>query len=178
MIDLDTLKLALRLDAADTTEDALLTQYEAAAVAFCERVTGRYFGPPAEVTEYLEGTGGRELWLADAPVDGEVVTVSVDGTELAAEDFEVRGRRLRLAYASSPSLGLYWCAPNGASVDVAVTYTRGYAPGDEPADARQAVLLLVGHWYETRVPVAIGTVAPDVKLTVNDLLGSLRRMTA
>jgi len=42
----------------------------------------------------------------------------------------------------------------GIEVDVAVGY--GDAPGDVPQPLRQAIKLLVAHWYENRGLIALG----------------------
>jgi uncharacterized phiE125 gp8 family phage protein len=43
----------------------------------------------------------------------------------------------------------------GIELDVEVGY--GDAPPDVPADLRQAIRLLVAHWYENRGLIAIGS---------------------
>jgi len=59
--------------------------------------------------------------------------------------------------------------PNG----ITVTYTAGYASvAAVPARAKQAILLLVAHWY--RVREAVGTVGDEVALAYQALVRSLK----
>jgi uncharacterized phiE125 gp8 family phage protein len=159
MILLGTLKAALKLDPDDTSEDEYLESVEAAAVAYLERATGRYFGRLEERTEYLTGTGAQEVWLAEPPAGD--VTVTSDGTAVAADDFTVRGRRLR--HASG-----WWGSPRW-STDLVVTYTAGYPAGLEPADIRHAVTKLASFWFEQRVPVdgEPDTIPADVQRVID-----------
>lgn len=133
---------------------------ERAAVAFVETQTGRYFGPPELVEEFIRGNGSRNLWLRDhvTTVEGEsgsgdddaLVTVGEwdypggTGTDLVQDvDFVLR----QLAKES-----LLVRMANGAWTDgyeYAVTYWRGYQAGEEPADIRQLVLDLIrGRWAQ------------------------------
>jgi uncharacterized phiE125 gp8 family phage protein len=64
-----------------------------------------------------------------------------------------------------------WPKPNRAAngIEVALVVGYGDAAADVPAPIRQAILLLVAHWYEHREPVEIG--APvAVPQMVSDLL--------
>lgn len=174
MISVEDLRLALRLDPDDTDEDPFLEALEAAAVAYVERATGRYFGPPAPRTEYLAASGAQELYLADAPVavspsTDVVVVATLDGAEVDEADYTIRGRVLRHSSAWG------W---SGGPGDLVVTYSAGYVAGEEPADIREAVVQLVGHWYENRIPVALGTVAPEIAHTLRDMLAPWKRWTA
>lgn len=174
MIALPDLLHALKVeDDAPLAEHNLVQEYERAAVAYCERATGRYFGPEAARTEYFDGHGQREIWLANAPKAGTVAVTS-DEVAVAVADYAIRGRVLR----HDTAWGGYQYP-----TEVAVTYTAGYPPDAvdadiwaAPADVQQAVRMLTGHWYENRIPVALGTVAPEIKLTVDALLQNWRRL--
>ncbi len=79
--------------------------------------------------------------------------------------------RLCLAYGASwPSVTL---RPYGG---VAVTYVAGYGADAEsvPRRFKQAVLLLVGHWYEHREEVVTGTIVSRVPVAAVDLLSQDR----
>jgi uncharacterized phiE125 gp8 family phage protein len=59
--------------------------------------------------------------------------------------------------------------PNG----ITITYTAGYADADAvPWRAKQAILLLVAHWY--RVREAVGQVGEEVALAYQSLVRSLK----
>lgn len=176
MIALADLLLALKVEGdAPAEEQALVRDYERAAVAYCERDTGRYFGPEKEVIQYLDGVGQRDLWLVNEPVAGSV-SVTQNGVAVDAAQYEVRGRVL----AHTAVWGhVYY------PTQVVVTYRAGYTVPDPvgapdvwtaPDDIQQAVRMITAHWYETRVPVALGTVAPEIKMTVGSILQPWRRL--
>lgn len=67
---------------------------------------------------------------------------------------------------------------NGAAPVVSVTFVAGY--GDEPEDVpqaiRQALLLLIGHWYQNREAVVIGPTPNQLPMAVDALLAPYRTM--
>jgi len=73
--------------------------------------------------------------------------------------------------------GYSWPSDLRAHNGVIVTYVAGY--GDEPEDVpggiRQAILMLVAHWYENREAVATGTINTVIKLGVDAALSGYRR---
>lgn len=55
---------------------------------------------------------------------------------------------------------------------VTVTYVAGYTlAANVPAKYRHAIKLLVGHWYENRETVLIGTISKELEFTVQSLVG-------
>lgn len=59
---------------------------------------------------------------------------------------------------------------------VSVTFSAGYgAPEDVPQALKQAMLLLIGHWYENRQAVVAGTTAA-VPMAVDALIAPFRRV--
>jgi len=67
----------------------------------------------------------------------------------------------------------YWPATDGRPNGITVIYTAGYATEYAvPARAKQAILLLVAHWYRCREPV--GTVGSEVALSYQSLIHSLK----
>lgn len=61
---------------------------------------------------------------------------------------------------------------------VTVTYVAGYgdAGSDVPAAIRHAMLLMIGHWYENREGVVVGTNSGKLPLAVEALLVPYRRV--
>jgi uncharacterized phiE125 gp8 family phage protein len=57
-------------------------------------------------------------------------------------------------------------------VEIAVTCGFGPSPADVPAPIRQALLLLVAHWYEHRDPGEIGTPEARIPASVASLLSN------
>ena len=134
MIPLHVVAQYLRVE--DASQADLIEELERAAVAFMERETGRYFGPPETVTETFSGVTGQRLMLRYMPTGTVTVQESSGSGWVAVTDFVVEGRFLVHAVAWSPY------------VDVRVTYQRGYAEGREPADIRPFILQLVQHYYD------------------------------
>lgn len=62
--------------------------------------------------------------------------------------------------------------PGAAINGIEIEFTAGFgaAAADVPAPIRQAVLLLVAHWYENREPVVAGGQAVPVPAMVSELL--------
>lgn len=163
MIPIADLRKHLRIPPTNTTETAYIADLERAAVAAIENYAHRYFGPIEEVTPVvLDGTGSDTLWLPDIPATGEDLDITVEewnGTEWVATetaDFETDGYAL-LHKASAWALGRR---------NVRVTYSRGYAPGEEPENVRQAVRKQVADWYENREPRSGGALSDEVKALV------------
>ena len=79
--------------------------------------------------------------------------------------------------------GVIWKAPDytwptvsAQPNAVTITYVAGYgaAATAVPARARQAILLLVAHWYRAREAVMVGSVGQEVALAYQRLIHGLR----
>jgi hypothetical protein len=186
VISVARLKTALRIDALEDAygeeeQVAYLEDLEAAAVAFIERYTGRYFGPPHEepVPLVLTGYGSPALYL---PHYASQVTAVASRAYPGGEETEIEagaadGWSLTIPAGGTHSnvLGRHGGSVWGAGGEYMVTAVIGYEPGEEPADIRQAVIDLVGWWWEERVPATDANGAPDrIRLTLNPW----RRMVA
>lgn len=70
-----------------------------------------------------------------------------------------------------------WPATTGPAHTVSIAFTAGFGPSaaDIPAPIRQAMLLLVAHWYEHRDPVEIGHPSAAIPEAVSALLAPYRR---
>lgn len=54
-----------------------------------------------------------------------------------------------------------------------IVYVAGRANADSlEQEFKQAVLMIVGHWYENRETVAVGTIAPEMPMTAAAILNS------
>lgn len=71
---------------------------------------------------------------------------------------------------------LPWPKPARTANGIEVAFVAGYgaAAANVPAPIRQAILLLIAHWYEHREPVAIGAASAPVPPMVADLLQPYR----
>ena len=69
-----------------------------------------------------------------------------------------------------------WPHVTAAANGVVISFTAGYGPNpsDVPLPIRQAMLLLVAHWYEHRDPIEIGQPDTAIPKAVSDLLAAYR----
>jgi uncharacterized phiE125 gp8 family phage protein len=96
--------------------------------------------------------------------------VTVDGTVIPEAGYELdatTGRLRPLVPYEARTLG-----------GVAVEYTAGYGDtaADVPAPLRQAMLLMIGHWYEHREAVITGSISTGLPLAARALLAPYRVM--
>jgi hypothetical protein len=183
MIDLATLKLAIRAADPDATiEDELLQQYDAAAVAYVSMATDHYFGPPdAEAEFVVEGDGTSVLWLPELVSAVTAVTERAylgDTAALAILTGDDDGWALRLSAGRTHGKqlirkgGTVWARGR----EYVVVGAMGYAAGEEPADIRQVVLELVGKMYQFRTPIVTGTIVAELPHGARDTLARWRRI--
>ena len=68
--------------------------------------------------------------------------------------------------------GVIWPQPGKAANGVEIDFTAGYGAlaTDVPAPLREALLLLIAHWYENREPIAVGAPEMLVPGTVAQLI--------
>jgi uncharacterized phiE125 gp8 family phage protein len=68
--------------------------------------------------------------------------------------------------------GTVWPVPGKSSNGIEIAFVAGYGStaSSVPAPIRQAILLLVAHWYEHREPVELGTPGVPVPPMVSELL--------
>jgi hypothetical protein len=59
---------------------------------------------------------------------------------------------------------------------VVITFTCGYGGAEDvPLQVKQAMYLLISHWYENRLPINIGTGIPkELDFTISSLLWANR----
>ncbi|MBB3142822.1 head-tail connector protein [Halomonas organivorans] len=177
MITLAEAKLHLRLitspDEAEsyTAEDGLIQALIDAAYRHAEERTRQVF-QQVERTLALDGfpagDGAIALpWTPVASVD------SVDYIDPAGTNQSLDANALRLdARPLYPTLAPQWGSEWPSTIDEpeSVTLTATTGPDTTPPDVRAALLLLIGHFYENREAVAIGTIATDIPLGVEMLL--------
>lgn len=73
---------------------------------------------------------------------------------------------------------LAWPTPRRTANSIEVAFTAGYgdASADVPEPIRQAILLLIAHWYEHRSPLEVGALARPAPDMVAELLAPYRTM--
>lgn len=169
-ISLAEAKTHLAVDRAD--HDAMITALIAAAVAAVEKSTGRLFAP-ATWEMVLDAFPAAEIHIPAGPVTG-VASVTYADADGVAQVVDPADYEVDTASADGwvvPVAGAVWPATMATINAVAVTFTVG---GSMPVDVRQAVLLLLGLWYDNR---AAATAAPmtEVPLATESLLHLHRR---
>jgi len=178
-VTLDEAKEHLRVDG--TNEDNLIAALIAAARRWCEQFQRR-----AYITQIWE------LWLNEWPCDTagyskgyitvprpplqDVTSIKYYGTDNVEYTFDSGNYfvdtksepgRVVLGYNKSwPSATLR--PANG----VVVIFTAGYGDTADkvPGEVKHAIKLLIGHWYENREAVIVGSISRGIELAVNSLL--------
>lgn len=70
-----------------------------------------------------------------------------------------------------PAFDTYWPTARRQPASVTIEATLGYGNAAAvPQAIKQAMLLMIGHWYENREEVAVGTIATQVPLAAQHLL--------
>lgn len=147
-------------------------------------MSGSRVGPlqPSGAAFVLANAATRNYFAADAVTLPISPVKSVDAIRVYAEDgtffalplagFTVdlvsrHPRIIRKQGTDTPQPGR---CMNG--LEIAVTCGFGATPADIPAPIRQALLLLVAHWYEHRDPGEIGTPEARIPDVVSHLLSN------
>jgi uncharacterized phiE125 gp8 family phage protein len=177
-ISLEEAKAHCRIDA--DTEDALVSSLILAARMHVEQSLGL-----ALIRQcwslYLDrwpDAASVELPLAPLIAVDAVRLYSSSGTWVTLDPglfcTDTVSRRPRLGRAAAQA----WPVPgrelNG--IEIALTAGYGASADDVPPPLRQAIKLLVAHWYEAREPVTFGDDTELVPLTVASLISPYREM--
>lgn len=121
----------------------------------------------------------RVLILPLRPIQGvTAVTLHDDDAtsrSLDIENFVVDGfaNPARLVWRGPGAVPAAGMIANGIEIDFVAGH--GDATADVPQPIRQALLLLIAHWYENREPVEIGASATTIPAGVSELLMPYRR---
>lgn len=171
-VSLAEAKLHLRLLPNDNSEDELIKSLTTAAREYCENFTGR-----ALATQTLEMC--IEAFPHDAvelpmPPLQDVISVKYrdkDGTESTlnrGSDYLVSTKEIGRIV---PPYGKIWPQFTPYPVDpVSIRFVAGFT-SDLPRSIKQAMLFLIGHWYENREAVVVGAVASvEIEFAVKCLL--------
>lgn len=165
-------KLHLRVD--NTAEDDLITALIEAAVSHLDAqgVLGR-----AVITQ------SWAQWVGQSP--GNVRLLVGPFQSLTSVEYYDADNALQTATLSEfetrldgdfvivkPKSGFAWPGAYSRDDAIKITYVAGYgdAGSDVPQSIRQAILLLVGHWYENRTAVSEASLK-EVPLAVDALIG-------
>lgn len=149
-LSLEEVKLHLRNNPGDTSEDKdIIAPLISAAREYCENYCGKSFAEQS-ITAYPEVSG--TVTLPRGPV------ISVDSVTVDGETAE---------YTADVHYGTVTVNKPGATI----TYTAGYE--EVPCLVRQAMLLLIGHWYANREATAQSTPA-EIGMAVRAMLNQYK----
>lgn len=158
-----------------SAEDDLIDGLITAARQHAEEYTKRAFITQTwEVTLDAFPTGQIRLPRPPLQEVAEVAYTDGNGDEQTVASFTTRPHPV--APAIYPLYAAEWPIALDDVGAVRVTFTAGYGDdrGDVPAPIRQAIKLLVGHYYANREGVVTGTIATVLPLAVESLLGPYR----
>ena len=123
-----------------------------------------------------------EIVLPRPPMLSATVTITYKDTEGTNQTLTSSANKFQVDHRTIPgrvypNYAATWPATRGDENSVTVSYTAGYGSNasDVPAAIKHAMLLLIGHWHETRQPVTAGSVAQNVQvpLTFETLIQSM-----
>lgn len=165
VVSLAEAKLHLRVE--HDAEDALIERIVRAATERAEEVQARAYVTQTFRLVLPRFPSGRVLRLPRPPLQ-QVTSITYMSTAGAIQT--VAPSEYRVDTAAVPGRVILnqdarWPAPASEPDAVAVTYVAGYgdAGEDVPEEQRAAVLLFVGHLYESREAITVGT-GPTFKL--------------
>lgn len=167
-------KAQCRVDPGMTDDDATFDRLIAAAREFVERRTGQVIARRART---WTGDSFRGVRLTDTPI------ASVDAVDYLDAAGALQSLPAANFFANLKARPVYLLAALGkvlppvASLpgSVTVTYTAGYpSAAAVPACLKQAMLLLIGHWYENRESVVVGTISTAIQFAFDALVDDFR----
>lgn len=177
---LDEAKAHCRVDITD--DDALITALIIAAREYVEEQTARQL-ITATWVRHLDCFPAGVIELPRPPlisvgaityIDPNGVIQTLDPSQYTVDIWTEPGRLL-------PAFGLSWPSHRRGPSSVAIPYQAGYGAAGTavPRSLRQAMLLLIGGWYENRESVITDNrIATDiVPMGVDALLNSLTAAT-
>ncbi len=153
----------------DTSADvSVLSPIITAAREYAENVTGRAFAPQTLQAYPMNWREAQER-LPRAPVS-QITSITYydeDGNEHGLTDYAFDATDNRVYIARSPSERLRAYAP------ITITYTSG--ADALPKTARQAMLMLIAHWYDNRSAVkvtesGVNVVSDEIAIAATRLL--------
>ena len=171
-ITLDEAKLHLRVE-TDLDDQLIEALIESARVTV-ETITNR-----ALINQTWLHTFDRFPWEGELELQAGVSTInSVKYKDTDNVEQTLDAAVYELTKCAVPALRLAWQQewpstldhPESVSVEVVAGY--GATAADVPASIRQAMLLLIGHWYENREASVIGTISGELPLAIDLLLNS------
>lgn len=153
-------------------QDARLDGYIKAATRYIENISDRQL-MTATWRLSLDDFPTWELVLPKPPlqsvssvqyVDGDGATQTWASSNYIVDTYSDPGR-------ITPAYGKFWPSPRDQVNAVTIQFVAGYtSAANVPATIRQALLMLVAHWYENREAALVGTISKEIEFAVTDLV--------
>ena len=128
---------------------------------------------PQTLTIRLDAFPRWEVQLRKCPVNSisSITYVDAYGTTqtLASSEYtlDAYSRPARL----TPAYNEVWPATRHQINAITITATAGYtSPASVPAMAKQAIKMLVAHWFENAETVLIGTISKEIELSYRAII--------
>lgn len=174
---LNEAKAHLRIASDYTDDDAYIGATIEAAVATLEAATGRALGTRGYKLTLTAWPASDRIYL---PVSPLVSVEKITYTDEAGVSRVLNPAQYHLDESAEPALltpayGGSWPTVRQQAGAISIEYTAGYEAA--PAPLKQALLLLIGHWYENREAIVIGTTATELPFAVQYIVDefSVRR---
>ncbi|SNS53293.1 phage conserved hypothetical protein, phiE125 gp8 family [Sphingomonas laterariae] len=154
----------------DSSEDDLIRGLIITAREWIEGYTGQLLvrGQVSQSFDRWANPLRLRAWPIAIGAQAVVSYVDPEGGDqmVASSRLSAGSRPARL----SPVLGALWPAAAPVADAITVTVNAGYADRTAvPRSLRQAMLLLIGHWFANREAVNIGNITSDIPMTVEAL---------
>lgn len=164
------------LSLADESHDEHLAALIATAVDVAERWTNRALLTQTWRLSLDEFPAScrPEIKLPQPPLQQvtSVEYVDADGLLVTLDPQKYNATADAVPGLVEPAYGETWPTTRSEREAVRVTFVAGYgsAAANVPEPIRQAILLLVGHWFQHREPTVTGTIISDVPMSAVWLL--------
>ncbi len=172
-LTLDEVKLHLSELADD--KDALIRSLIIAAREHCEAAVQRCF-VTRRLRLYLDKfVGGIKLPYPPVMSVESVTYLNRDGAEQVIESADYRVDAFAEPGRLTPAYDAAWPSTRRVNNAVWIDYTAGYGSRKQvPRAIKQAMLLLIGHWYENRESTLRGVTISAIPMGVDALLQPYR----
>lgn len=175
-VSLDEAKAQVRIALTNGAYDQDLLALITASRVYCERITGKAF-----CTQTLKLTrdrfpGCREEGIIRLPRPplASVTSVKYDDTDGTEQTLSASTYVVSTAYEPgqiSLADGEIWPETIEEAGAVRVVYVAGYgSAADVPPMIKQAMKLLISHWFENREGVLTGTISKAIEFSLQDVL--------
>jgi uncharacterized phiE125 gp8 family phage protein len=167
------------LRVTDNEEDGLIAGYMRAALQFVEThlaraLVNRTYDLKLDWCWPLNACGRRSIELPMPPAVSitSISYVDAEGANQTLASTEYQFAQPLQIGTIFEAYGKTWPTIRQQPEAITVRFVAGYgaAASAVPEPIRQAMLLLVGHWYANREPVIVGSTVAELPLAVDALL--------